>query len=140
MHPAYFDIRFRTPDPEGAWPESFVILTAYATTGETWTEAENRSADRRLEELLRSRVGSEPADGWGGPRRVTGFAPDTGHAEPGWAAALPFQEACDLGERFLQDALYVVEGDALYVSYCDERRGLVRVGSFRERLEGEPAR
>ena len=140
MHPAYFDVRFRTPEPEAPWPEAFVILTAYATTGEAWTEEQNRDADRRLEEALRSRAPHGSTSAWDDLRRVTGFSPDTGHAEPGWAVALPFHEACDLGEDFRQDALYVVKGDVLFVSYCDERRGLVRVGFFRDRLEGEPAR
>lgn len=112
------------------WPRRFVILTAYATTGTSWTDQENLDADRRLEEALRSRLGEE-----GEIRRITGFSPATGHAEPGWAAPLSFGEACDLGVRFLQDALYVVRDDRLFVSYCDERRGLVTVGSFRERLE-----
>ena len=113
------------------WPRRFVILTAYATTGTSWSEAENEDADRRLEAALRARVGED-----GKVRRITGFSPTTGHAEPGWAARLPFEEACDLGARFRQDALYVVRDDGLFVSYCDERRALVPVGSFRERLEG----
>lgn len=130
MHPEYFQVRFRTPRPMEPWPRRFVILTAYATTGTSWTDQENLDADRRLEEALRSRLGEE-----GEPRRITGFSPATGHAEPGWAVPLPFDEACDLGERFLQDALYVVRDDRLFVSYCDERRALVPVGFFRERME-----
>lgn len=114
------------------WPRRFVILTAYATTGTSWSEDENKDADQRLKEALRSRLGEG-----GEIRRITGFSPTTGHAEPGWAAPLPFDEACDLGERFLQDALYVVRDDRLFVSYCDERRGLVLVGLFGERLEGD---
>lgn len=130
MHPEYFQVRFRTPRHAEPWPRRFVILTAYATTGTSWTDEENLDADRRLEEALRSRLGEE-----GEIRRITGFSPATGHAEPGWASPLPFEEACDLGVRFLQDALYVVRDDRLFVSYCDERRALVPVGSFVERLE-----
>ena len=47
---------------------------------------------------------------------------------------MPFTEACDLGREYLQDAIYLVQGDQLSVTYCDERRGLVAVGNFRERL------
>jgi hypothetical protein len=125
MHPAYFETRFRTPTPVPSWPGAFAIVTAYATTGESWSDAENERADLRLEEAL--------ADGW--RERITGYSPTTGHAEPGWAVALPFDDACDLGERFRQDAVYLVEADDLFVSYCDGRRALVRVGSFRERLD-----
>lgn len=133
MHPAYFQVRFRTGEREGSWPDAFAILTAYATTGEVWSQAENREADRRLGELLRRRQrAGETA--WA-PRRVTGFSPATGHAEPGWAVDLPFEEACDVGLRFRQDALYWVEDDALHVSFCDHRRAPVLVGSFRNRLE-----
>ncbi|MEX2472840.1 MAG: DUF3293 domain-containing protein [Gemmatimonadota bacterium] len=107
-----------------------MILTAYATTGTSWTEEENADADRKLEETLRARVGEGES-----VQRITGFSPTTGHAEPGWAAPLPFEEACDLGARFLQDALYVVREDRLFVSHCDERRALEPVGFFRERLE-----
>ena len=34
-----------TQAPE--WPEEFVILSAYATTGQTWTHEQNRTADRQ---------------------------------------------------------------------------------------------
>ena len=138
MHPAYFEVRFRSPKRWRSWPDAFAIVTAYATTGEAWSDSRNREADRRLEEVLRawSEGGQE---GWA-PRRVTGFSPATGHAEPGWAVPMSFEEACELGLRFCQDALFWVEDDALYVSYCDHRRALVSVGSFRDRLEGEPAR
>ena len=135
MHPAYFEVRFRSPKRWCSWPETFAIVTAYATTGESWSDPENREADRRLADLLRARAGGDQ-EPWS-PRRLTGFSPTTGHAEPGWAAALSFEEACEVGLRFRQDALYWVEHDALYVSYCDRRRELVPVGSFRDRLEGE---
>ncbi|MEX2465337.1 MAG: DUF3293 domain-containing protein [Gemmatimonadota bacterium] len=126
MHPAYFETRFRTPDPVATWPDAFVIVSAYATTGASWSEDENRRADERLEGALGS--------SW--RRRVTGYSLSTGHAEPGWAAVLPFDDACDLGARFRQDAIYLVQADDLFVTHCDERRALVRVGSFRQRLDG----
>ena len=138
MHPAYFDVRFRTPRPVPEWPDVFVILTGWATTGERWTPAENDRADRRLERALKAVPTADPdSEPW--LQRITGYAPDTGHAEPGWAAAVPFDEACDLGRDFRQDALYVVRSDTLYVSYCDARRALIPVGSFRSRLDA-PAR
>ena len=127
MESAYFHVRFRTPEPDGWWPEAFAIVTAYHTTGQTWPATRNREADAALREVLRD-------EGcW--TRRLTGYHPVTGHAEPGWAAALPFPEACDLGARFLQDAIYWVEGDVFAVSHCDDRRAAVPVGSFRERLD-----
>jgi len=65
---------------------------------------------------------------------VTGYSPTTMHAEPGWAVQLPFDVACDLGRMFLQDAIYVIDVDQLFVSYCDDRREKVFVGEFLRRL------
>jgi len=126
MHPAYFQIRFRTPEAIDGWPERFVIITAYATTGEVWTDGANAEADRAMEAELRA------TGQW--MQRFTGYSPDTGHAEPGWAVALEWEAGCDLGKRFHQDAVFAVIGDALWVSFCDERRVLVPVGKFRERV------
>ena len=126
MHREYFEARFEASCAVSGWPAAFAIITAYATTGETWSKEENRAADARLASELQAR------GVW--RVRLTGYSPRTGHAEPGWAAALPFEAACDLGRQFRQDAIYYVTGDELFVSYCDTRRGLTPVGRFRERL------
>jgi hypothetical protein len=126
VNPVYFETHFRASAPAPDWPPEFVIVTAYATTGERWTSAENEAADRRLTaELRQLRV-------W--TARITGYSPRTGHAEPGWAADIPFDAACDLGLRYQQDAIFHVCGDALSVSHCDHRRRLVALGPYRERL------
>ena len=49
IHPAYFRTCFREEAPISDWPSVFAIITAYATTGETWTAEENEMADRALE-------------------------------------------------------------------------------------------
>jgi len=134
MHPAYFETCFRIDLLDefaprcgpGEWPRQFVIVTAYATTGEVWDAKQNEEADRRLREML------EKQAVW--MRRITGYSPATGHAEPGWAAALDWQTGCDLGEVFAQDAIYCVVDDTLYVTHCDRRRALVPIGAFRMRL------
>lgn len=128
MNLIYLETCFQCDDPGSDWPDQFAIITAYSTTGEIWTDAENVSADRALELELRQRVG------W--VRRITGYSPTTGHAEPGWAVCLGFDAACDLGHRYRQDAIYHVTGDVLSVSYCDSRRGRVTVGDFRSRVHG----
>jgi hypothetical protein len=64
---------------------------------------------------------------------MTGFSPATGHAEPGWGVEMPWESACELGIQFKQDAIYVVIGGELYVTFCDTRRSLVHVGPFPER-------
>ena len=75
LHPAYFKVRFRGPWPDLNHPDEFAIITAFATTGETWSEERNRAADLELEYELRE-TGS-----W--MRRLTGYDPESGHAEPG---------------------------------------------------------
>ncbi|MFM2199870.1 MAG: hypothetical protein RLZZ505_3302 [Verrucomicrobiota bacterium] len=67
------------------WPKECVIITAYATTGATWTEEENKVADRALtDDLARSGKWHE---------RITGYSPTTGHAEPDWAVEMALSDA-----------------------------------------------
>jgi hypothetical protein len=124
----YFDVRFRTDTPVPAWPDEFVLVTGYATTGEVWSEEQNRAANARLRAELQ-------AMGWWYVP-VTGYSPTTGHAEPGWAVELRAAEGAALGRRYAQDAIYVVRGDALAVRYCADGRE-EQVGAWRERLQGE---
>ncbi|MSR80031.1 MAG: DUF3293 domain-containing protein [Gemmataceae bacterium] len=129
----YRTTRFRIDSPTD-FPLEFVILTAHATTGQVWPDERNQNAYQRLEAELRA-LGHEP-------QRITGYAPDSepeehdsAHEEPGWAVPIPFTVACDLGEKYLQDALYHVQGDQLSLSYCDVRRGLIPIGPFREKVD-----
>ena len=103
-------------------PEEFAIISGYATTGEKWSAERNQQADERLYQRLLEK------GTW--VRRVTGYAPDTGHNEPCWATAISFGEACDIGEEFLQDAIYYVVGNDLYVSHCDSRRVKTPISKF----------
>ena len=126
MPVAYFETRFSRESVWDDWPSEFAILTAWATTGELWTDERNQRADKALEtELLRH-------SDW--VRRLTGYSQVTGHAEPGWAVQLDFETACDIGQKYLQDAMYFVSADTLSVSFCDIRRLRVPIGPFRCRL------
>ena len=102
--------------------EEFAIVSGYATTVEKWSAERNQQADERLQKQL--------VDKGAWLRSVTGYAPDTGHNEPCWATAISFDEACDIGKEFLQDAIYYVEGDQLYVSHCDSRRAKTSISKF----------
>ena len=126
MHPAYFEIRFRHRGDDVVWPQSFAIITAYSTTGELWTNEKNKSADKKLEKELQA------SQLW--MHRTTGYSPSTGHAEPGWAVEMSFEMACDVGQRYNQDAIFFVVGDELSVSFCDQRRKQRSVDLFRTRL------
>lgn len=127
MNPAYFETRFRIDRTVARWPAEFVIITAFATTGESWTPLQNETADRALESELLAR------DVWF--ERVTGYSPSTGHAEPGWAAELPLDLARELGIRFRQDAIYHVMDDRLSVTHCDPGHEQSFVGFFHDRLD-----
>lgn len=127
MNSAYFETRFRTSQAVHEWPREFVIISAFATTGETWTPDQNAAADRLLEAELKAR------DGW--VVRIVGYSPTTDHAEPSWAVTMPVDEACAMGRRFRQDAIYHVLDDVLSVTYCAGHAALVVVGSFRSRLD-----
>jgi hypothetical protein len=85
MNSAYFETRFRVPKPPNHWPEAFAIVTAWETTGEDWPEEKNEVADEALHVDLSDRAV------W--HQRVIGFSAKTGHAEPGWACELSFDEA-----------------------------------------------
>ncbi len=130
FHPEYARACFTSAKFPEDWPASFAVITGYARTGTHKPAETNELADENLrEELQRRGVWY-----W----RLTGYSPETFHAEPGWAVELPFGLACDLGQEFDQDAIYFVIGDELFVSHCDDRRQLVAIGSFRKRLRREP--
>jgi len=127
LHPAYFQTRFRQEvDKRTDWPEQFAIISAHATTGEQWSGEQNDAAHEALYQEIERR------DVW--IESLTGYSPDTGHAEPSYAAELPLDEARALGEQFRQDAIFFVRGNDLSVTRCAPDSPLVLVGGFRERL------
>ena len=129
MTPAYFDTRFKLGLPLSELPESFAIITAHATTGEVWTAEDNTAANEALRAEL-ERKGKLLGT-------ITGYSPITQHAEPGYAAALEFEEACNIGVWFKQDAIYYVSSSTLFVSYCDHRRSLKPITQFSKRADPE---
>ena len=118
---------FKTVDEVAALPESFAIISAYATTGETWSEQENSDADQSLYEDLKL-LGHEPL-------RINAYSPDTVHMEPSWCVQLSWDPACDIGLKYKQDAIYYVKDDTLYISFCDDKRLLVPVGQISEHMD-----
>jgi len=125
LSPFYFETHFSHSDEINHWPDQFAIITAYATTGEVWTDEQNTQADLKLAEKLGG------LSDW--LIRLTGYSPDTHHKEEGWAVCIDWDKACDIGLEFKQDAIYYVSKNTLTVSYCDERREHVQVGEFSER-------
>lgn len=127
MTPIYFDTRFKLGLPLTELPDSFAIITAHATSGEVWTAEDNKAASEALRAEL-ERGGQLIGT-------ITGYSPVTNHAEPGYAAALKFEEACKIGARFKQDAIYYVGSGTLFVSHCDHRRNLKPITQFSKRVD-----
>ena len=94
------------------WPKSFAILTAYATTGETWTDAQNIAADGQLEAELKK----------GGHRihRISGYSKDLDTHEEGWAVVMDLKPAWDLAVKYKQVALFYYQEDELLLVYSKE--------------------
>ena len=94
------------------WPKSFAILTAYATTGETWTPEQNIEADRQLEAELKK----------GGHRihRISGYSKDLDTHEEGWAVVMNLKPAWDLAVKYKQVALFYYQDDELLLVYSKE--------------------
>jgi len=130
INPIYFETRFRSPtgiELPAEWPSSFAIISAYATTGQVWTDEQNQAADDELRHEFASR------NVW--HQRIIGYSPSTGHEEPSWIAGIGWGKACNVGFVCKQDAIYYVSDDVLTVSHCDHRREPVMVGKFSERLD-----
>jgi hypothetical protein len=127
MNSAYFQTRFVPAEVFDGWPDEFVIISGYATTGEVWTREQSEDADARLAGVL-GQLGV-----W--HRRIVGYSPITDHAEPSWAAAVSLDTGCDIGQAFQQDAVYHVIGDQLRVVRCASEKQSALVGSFRDRLD-----
>ena len=124
----YRETRFRMERPWRPRPVEFVIITAFATTGEVWPEERNQAQDAALEQCLRQR-GLEP-------HRITGYSPRTGHAEPGWAAPLSLESARQLGRDFHQHAIYYIDAhDELWIVECAGEQPPVAIGRFTERVD-----
>jgi len=90
---------------------NIALITAYATTGETWTQEEN---DEATENLLVDLGGHLPCYG------ITGYSPITQHGELGFAMEMDLEKAIELGKKYLQDAIYCVRNGELYLHTCRE--------------------
>ena len=126
MNPIYLETRFRrdgendpTFDELENLPSEFAVITAYATTGEQWPDARNNEADKQLKTYLDSQFSCV--------KRIIGYSPSTGHAEPGWLVNCSFAQGCDIGLSFKQDAIYWSEVGQLFVSYCGVQRSKVHL-------------
>lgn len=131
MHGEYFETRFWVSLDDLMHFEVFegcdwIVLSAFATTGQTWTLERNAAADSALAASIR---GVSPMV------RVIGYSPRTMHAEPSWVVPMGLVQGRRLGQEYAQDAIYWICGGDLYVVGCGG--GVAHwVGSWRDRLDG----
>jgi len=118
MDPVYFETRVRTSQPVTDWPSEFVILSAFATTGESWTPHQNERADYHLASELRMR------GGWF--VRIFGYSPKSGHSEPSWD--LPLDEGCNILD-FAQWCCFLRRGVWSRVARADLTRTFPKAGA-----------
>lgn len=130
MEPEQFELFASTVflgDPLPAdWPGSFVIVNAWATTGETWSAERNQAADEALRQAL-ERVGLRH-------HRLIGSSPDLKHQEPSWAVDMSKESADELAEHFLQVAFFAVEQGQLFVVPTGLPEAAVSLGPWAERV------
>ena len=128
MNEIYGKTRFRGAIGEATLPRDFAILTAFATTGETWSAERNLRANETLRLELQER-GCWMVE-------ATGYSPEDGHAEPGWAVEIPLDDALELGRKYLQDAIYFVRAGELSVWSCAQGASeSVALGPFDVRVD-----
>ena len=108
------------------WPTSFVVVTAWETTGEVWTLERNQAADEALRQAL-ERVGLRH-------HRVTGASPDLAHKEPSWAVDMSKESADELADHFDQVAFFAVEQGTLFVVPTGCLEAAVALGPWSDRL------
>ncbi|MDZ7669841.1 MAG: DUF3293 domain-containing protein [Gammaproteobacteria bacterium] len=129
MHETYRDTRFRQDAPPDYWPAQFVIITAYPPVGETWSQARIDAAEVHLTASLTD------MDRW--MHRLMAYSTATGATEPGWAVEISTTKGAAIARRFLQDAIFMVEDDMLWVVDCDDDAVKTCIGRFSERLDSD---
>lgn len=112
MNPAYRQVRFRLNPPGMETPDAFAIVTAWNPDGRTTAWENNQKANGRLQSRL------DEADLYW--FSVTGGSPDFAHVEPGFGVAgISREAAVVLGREFRQEAIFWVEGGAVFLVSCE---------------------
>jgi len=121
----YTETLFVVKSREMEWPSRFFIITACnpESSGE---RHEDKEAQRGLRKEL-NRLG-------GSLQKLTGTSPDWAHEEKSFAVCgIDEAQMLELGRKFRQNAIFLVEGDDLSIVSCGGTEQL-SVGAFRERL------
>ena len=124
----YLTTDFEIPAKLSKYPSRFMILTAWNPMNQELSKDENIARNTKLESDLKHNFSCV--------HLINGTDRHTKHKEDGYMADCDdINLACDYGLKYQQDAIFYVVGDTLYVIQCAlDKRELVEVGSFRERI------
>ncbi|MED7818455.1 MULTISPECIES: DUF3293 domain-containing protein [unclassified Francisella] len=124
----YFQTKFEIPIKPEQYPNQFAIITAYNPKNQLLSDYQNNVRNKILEEELKHKYD------W--VYKINGFDETTDHKENGFMFNCnTLYEACKLGEKYSQDAIYYVSDNILFVSKCSPKeRKLVQVGDFLSRI------
>ena len=110
LNPAYSQARFRADLAPQGITQSFCIVTAYCPFDEQVTDEENKTFNQTLKtELENAGLVHVP---------VTGYSPDSDHAEPGYGIICDRSIAIKLGQQFRQNAIFSVYENTVYLINC----------------------
>lgn len=107
---------------------SFAVITAHNPASKLLSPSQNRLLDRQL--LREIELLGSPY------RALVGTAPDLSHMEKSWAVFIDRTMALQLGKKFNQYAIYVVEqGDVSLVPCTLDGHDEVCLGKFRDYVQ-----
>ncbi|QIV96054.1 uncharacterized protein DUF3293 [Allofrancisella inopinata] len=124
----YFNTKFELPVVPEYYPPKFAIITAFNPMNQELNLKKNLSRNKVLEIELRQSYD------W--VYQINGFDEKTGHKEDGFMfEAISIDEACNLGLKYFQDAIYYIENLKMYVVKCAiGQRKVIEVGDFLSRI------
>ncbi|ALB01540.1 hypothetical protein ACH24_02015 [Francisella persica ATCC VR-331] len=124
----YFKTLFEIPVKPNKFPKEFAIITAYNPLNQKLTTQENIFRNILLKYQLTRKYN------W--VYQINGFDKSTQYKENGFMFnSESLDSACELGQKYSQDAIYYVIGNILYVCKCEPgKRKLIEVGKFLSRI------
>jgi Protein of unknown function (DUF3293) len=123
---SYKSARLRADGPEGGWPESFGLVTAWNPDGKKIPEEENAARTETLREDLESR---------GLPHfPVTGYDLESDHYEEGFGIVCDKAETLRLGREWNQLAVFWVEAGWVWLIFCEPDGEECKLRSLEEML------
>lgn len=129
LREAFMKARFRGEEPEGGWPKQFGVVTACNPDGVTIPETSNAELTRRFEEsLLGEGMVIFP---------MTGYDPDSDHAEPGYGVVCGKDEMLRLGREREQVAVFRVKDGQVWLLSCEPGGEEIPLRPLAEMLEAE---